>query len=136
MNLEQICHYVDESTLRFHGSRILESYVSERGFLFGLIESKKRGFNPADGRCFSFQIFNLAGRALVCHSQEYPTQAIRGFSTKKKAKKEFFELFERLEEREIEEAREAMLEATKCFDRTKANLQEMIGRAAAKGSQK
>jgi hypothetical protein len=57
-NLDSRTHYVCAETLRYHGSRILETYIVDQGRLFALVES----FKHYDGtRRRRFAVFNVAG---------------------------------------------------------------------------
>lgn len=62
-NLIGRSHYVDDNTLRFHGSRILSAGVAAEGLLFWLIESV--ALDP-DGRKrgFRFVIFDVFGSVI------------------------------------------------------------------------
>lgn len=60
-NLEGLTHYVDDDTLRFHKARVVDTFITDGGLLFCLIESvaldpynNKRGFRHA--------IFDIFGK--------------------------------------------------------------------------
>lgn len=77
-NLEGRTHYVDDDTLRFHKSRILNTTITDGGLLFALVESYS--VDP-DGRQRAFRpvIFDVFGTTI--HRPELG----EGFSTSKKA---------------------------------------------------
>ena len=62
-NLTGKTHYVDPDTLRYHKSRILESYSTDHGTLFALIESCALDMNNTS-RGFRFVVFDLGGQSL------------------------------------------------------------------------
>tara|TARA_Y100001963_G_scaffold18693_1_gene23586 strand:+ start:166 stop:597 length:432 start_codon:yes stop_codon:yes gene_type:complete len=62
-NLQGRTHYVDPETLRYFQSRVLESYITDGGCLFALIES----YTPAPpehlgARLRRFVVFDVCGR--------------------------------------------------------------------------
>lgn len=62
-NLNGKTHYVDDDTLRYHKSRILDCYDVNHGTLFALIESCALDmYNTRRG--FRFVVFDLAGQTL------------------------------------------------------------------------
>jgi hypothetical protein len=75
-NLTGKTHYVDPDTLRYHKSRILESYSTDHGTLFALIESCALDMHNKS-RGFRFVVFDLGGQSLGRASLEdaYKTKA-------------------------------------------------------------
>lgn len=62
-NLEGRTHYVDDDTLRFHKSRILQTHITDNGLLFALIESCAADMDNTR-RVYRPVIFNLFGSVL------------------------------------------------------------------------
>ena len=62
-NLTGKTHYVDPDTLRYHKSRILESYSTDHGGLFAIIESCALDMHNTS-RGFRFVVFDLGGQSL------------------------------------------------------------------------
>lgn len=62
-NLSGRTHYVDDDTLRFHKSRILNTYVVDGGLLFALIESCALDMHNTK-RGFRFVVFDVFGTVL------------------------------------------------------------------------
>ena len=78
-NLEGRTHYVDDSTLKFHKSRILYSVATDGGLLFGLVESYSVDMNNTQ-RAFRPVIFDIDGNVLERPKLE------AGFKTSKQAR--------------------------------------------------
>lgn len=62
-NLEGRTHYVDDSTLKFHKSRILETHITDNGLLFALIESVALDMGNTQ-RVYRPVIFDVFGTVL------------------------------------------------------------------------
>ena len=79
-NLSGRTHYVDDDSLRFHKSRILRSYHTDNGLLFGIIESCAADMHNTR-RIFRPVIFDVFGTVLSRPTLE------EGYSTRKAAEK-------------------------------------------------
>ena len=72
-NLEGRTHYVDDSTLRFHKSRVISTHITDGGLLFSLVESVAMDMHNTQ-RGFRFVIFDVFGSVVSrcdiddCHS--------------------------------------------------------------------
>lgn len=62
-NLEGRTHYVDDDTLRFHRSRILDTYITDGGLIFALVESCATDYENTK-RVFRPVIFDVTGFVL------------------------------------------------------------------------
>ena len=62
-NLAGRTHYVDDSTLRFHKSRILKAKATVDGLLFYIIESCAADYNNTS-RVFRHVIFDITGNTV------------------------------------------------------------------------
>ena len=62
-NLMGRTHYVDDDTLRWHKSRILETYYTDGGLLFALIESVAMDMHNTQ-RGFRYVIFDICGNVI------------------------------------------------------------------------
>lgn len=62
-NLIGRTHYVDDDTLCFHKSRILQTHVVDQGLLFCLIESCALDMNNT-ARGFRYVIFDIFGKVI------------------------------------------------------------------------
>jgi hypothetical protein len=79
-NLMGRTHYVNDDTLRWHKSRILQTVVADEGLLFALIESCAADMNNTK-RIFRPVIFDVFGTVL------YRPKLEAGFSSHKTAEK-------------------------------------------------
>lgn len=77
-NLSGRTHYVDDNTLRYHKSRILETYITDGGLLFAIIESCSSDFENRS-RVFRPVIFDVFGNVV-----DRP-QLSDGYKTRKQA---------------------------------------------------
>lgn len=59
-NLRERTHYVDDDSLRFHKSRILQTYITDDGLLFSLIESVALDWDNTR-RGYRYVVFNIFG---------------------------------------------------------------------------
>ena len=59
-NLRERTHYVDDDSLRFHKSRILQTHVTDDGLLFALLESVALDWDNTR-RGFRYVVFNIFG---------------------------------------------------------------------------
>ena len=83
-NLAGRTHYAEDSTLRFFHARILDTFHTDGGLLFALLESVALDMNNTS-RGFRFVIFDLFG-----HTLERPKME-DAFKTKDQAKKAMWE---------------------------------------------
>ncbi|BAQ86511.1 hypothetical protein [uncultured Mediterranean phage uvMED] len=88
MNLKHRTHYVEDSTLRYHKSRVLSSYHYADGLLFGLVES----FADYEGnRKFRGVVFNIVGHCVYRLDTDY---GVNNSSKAKKLMMEFINSFD------------------------------------------
>ena len=88
MNLKHRTHYVEDSTLRYHKSRVLSSYHYADGLLFGLVES----FADYEGnRKFRGVVFNIIGHCVYRLDTDY---GVNNSSKAKKLMMEFINSFD------------------------------------------
>lgn len=79
-NLQGRSHYVEDDSLRFHKSRILETTITDDGLLFALVESVALDMNNTS-RGFRPVVFDVFGNTI----DRQPLDA--AFSTRKAASK-------------------------------------------------
>jgi hypothetical protein len=68
-NLSGRTHYVDDDTLRFHKSRVLQSGTSDQGLIFWLVESVALVMDGSK-RGFRFVLFDIFGNTIERPSLE------------------------------------------------------------------
>jgi len=78
LNLDGRTHYVDDNTLRFHGSRIITTATPYNGLLFALVESYAVDYEKTR-RAFRPVIFDVFGNVIERPALE------EGFKTSKQA---------------------------------------------------
>ena len=79
-NLSGRTHYVDDNTLRFHKSRVLQTAVTDGGLLFAIVESYAADYEGTT-RLFRPVIFDVFGTVLERPSLE------NGYKTSNQASK-------------------------------------------------
>lgn len=108
-NLTGRTYYVEPETLRFHGSRILETYVVDGGCLFAFIESYSADYQNTTRRR-RFVVFDVTGWVVKRVNLE------DGWRTTKQARAAMWECLNSLDARAItaaaiERERENVLES-------------------------
>jgi hypothetical protein len=63
-NLSGRTHYVDDSTLRFHKSKVLRARVHDNGLLFSVVTSDALDMNGTK-RGFRYAIFDIFGNVIA-----------------------------------------------------------------------
>lgn len=63
-NLMGRTHFVDDDTLRFHRSRVLETHTMDDGLLFAIVHSDSLDWNHTT-RGFRFTIFDVFGTVVA-----------------------------------------------------------------------
>ena len=94
MNLQGRTHYVDDNTLKFHKSRVLNTFVTNNGLLFGIVESYVVDCHNST-RAFRPVIFNIFGDVVTRRKLE------DGFKSSKQAVKAFWNDVYELDARQI-----------------------------------
>lgn len=89
-NLDGITHYVEDSTLRFHKSRILKANATVDGLLFYIIESYAADYQGKT-RLFRPVIFDIAGNTISRPDLE------NGFKTRAQAEKHLWAEMDKLD---------------------------------------
>ena len=77
-NLDGRTHYVDDNTLKFHKSRVLQTYITDNGLLFAIIESAAADYENTS-RIFRPVIFDVFGNVIERTTLE------NGYKTSKQA---------------------------------------------------
>lgn len=86
-NLGTRTHYVAPATLKFHKAKVLETYITDQGRFFALVES----FRYYDGtRRRRFVIFDVAGQVVGDRSSE-------GWNTTSQARKAMWAELDKLD---------------------------------------
>ena len=94
MNLQGRTHYVDDDTLKFHKSRVLNTFVTNNGLLFGIVESYAVDCHNST-RAFRPVIFNIFGNVVTrCKLED-------GFKSSNQAIKAFWNDVNKLDARKI-----------------------------------
>ena len=93
-NLNGRTHYVDDDTLRFHKSRVLETHITDEGLLFALVESyaadpdnHKRLFRPV--------IFDVFGSVIERLKLD------EGFASRKAATKAMWDALNKIDAKQV-----------------------------------
>ena len=122
-NISGRTHYVDDSTLRFHYSRVLDYDVHFGGLMFSIIESCALDMNNTK-RGFRFVVFDIAGNVLERASLDDT------FSTSKAAKKHMREYIKTIDARNV--TLDALEQAKKSLERESDYVLSRIDSALAK----
>ncbi len=93
-NLIGRTHYVDDGTLRWHKSRILQTVVTDDGLLFALVESYAANTNNTR-RLFRPVIFDVFGTVVE------RVKLDEGFSTRKTAEKAMWKALNEIDAKAI-----------------------------------
>lgn len=120
-NLSGRTHYVDDSTLRFHKSRILKAKATCDGLLFYIIESCTADMNNTR-RIFRHVIFDITGNLVSRPDLEH------GFKTRAAAEKSMWEAMDFIDNKAVSLAAidRAQKYAVEEFDR----MRDEINKAA------
>ena len=121
-NLEGRTHYVDDSTLRFHKSRILAAHVAFNGLIFGIVcsdsldmNNTRRGFRPV--------VFDLFGNVLFRPDLE------NAYKSKEAARKAMWDYINTIDAQAVTEA--AIEAATRNFARDMEYVRDDMNKAMA-----
>jgi hypothetical protein len=90
-NLEGRTHYVDPSTLKYHGSRILSALPVSDGAFFKIIETVSIDYQHTK-RGYRAVVFDLFGTTIYCPKLE------ETHTNKEKAEKAFYAFFNTFDE--------------------------------------
>lgn len=119
-NLNGRTHYVEDSTLRFHHSRILKAKATCDGLLFYLIESCSADMNNTR-RIFRHVIFDIAGHTLSRPNLEH------GCKTRAAAEKQLWKAMDKIDNKAS--ALAAVDRAEKYAAEEYARIREKISKA-------
>ena len=121
-NLEGRTHYVDDSTLRFHKCRILETRVHDDGLLYSIITSDALDMDNTR-RGFRYVIFDIFGNVLARPDLE------DSFKTSLKARKAMYDVLNGIDAKKT--TLEGLEERKKQHARDIEDIQRMIERKIA-----
>jgi hypothetical protein len=93
-NLAGKTHYVDADTLRFHKSKILDTFITDNGLIFALIESCAADMHNTK-RIFRPVIFDVLGKVIDRVSLD------DGYKTSKQAVKAMWEALNNLDAKQL-----------------------------------
>jgi len=121
-NLEGRTHYVDDDTLKYHKSRILNTRVTDNGLLFAIIESYAVDHNNST-RAFRPVIFDIFGNVIDRPKLE------DGYKTSNKAISAMWDTLNDIDA--IEVTRKGIEQAEKCHAREMDYIRDMLQEQAA-----
>jgi hypothetical protein len=116
-NLEGRTHYVDPSTLKYHGSRILSALPVSDGAFFKIIETVSLDYQHTK-RGYRAVVFDLFGTTIYCPSLE------QTHTNKEKADKAFYAFFNEFDE--TEHYQKAIASKITRLDEEKQNLSDIL----------
>ena len=120
-NLMGRTHYVDDSTLRFHKSRILKAKATVDGLLFYLIESCAADMDNTR-RIFRHVIFDITGNTVSRPSLD------EGCKTRAQAEKQLWAAMELIDNKALSLAavNRAQEYAVAEFDRVRSEIEKAV----------
>lgn len=121
-NLRGRTHYVDDSTLKFHHSKVLFARAVDNGLLYAIITSDALDMNNTK-RGFRYTIFDLFGKVVARPNLE------DAFKSRKQAEKAMWQFLNSVNAVQI--TAEAIEWAEKCHAREMEELRGKVAKISA-----